>query len=296
MAAVTGAASGLGRALALRLAAEGRPVALCDVDAEGLEETHARCAAGGVEASARVVDVAQADAVFAWADDVVARHGSVHAVFNNAGATVVATVRNLELAELAWLMDLNFHGVVHGTKAFLPHLEAGGGGHVVNLSSAFGFIGNPGQAAYTASKFAVRGFTEALALELAVEGSPVRAHVVHPGGTATAIARNARFGARQETELPRAEMEARFDRVARTSADAAAGDPARRAARPDPDRRRCGCPRDLGTPAPAARRLPAPGRGRLPPSRSGPGLSRASGRGGRAPPATMAGPMLRTAR
>ncbi len=222
VAAVTGAASGIGRALALHLAGAGCETALCDVDAAGLEETRARCEKLGVRASARVVDVARADEVLAWAEDVVARHGAVHLVLNNAGVTLLSTVRDLELDELEWLMGVNFWGVVHGTKAFLPHLEAAGGGHVVNVSSAFGLIANPGQSAYTASKFAVRGFTEALSIELAVQESPVRAHLVLPGGVATAIARNARLGRGQAPERPREQMLAEFDRMARTPPEKAA--------------------------------------------------------------------------
>lgn len=150
------------------------------------------------------------------------RDGAPFLVFNNAGATLVATVANATLDELHWLMDVNFWGVVHGTQAFLPAMRDAGAGHIVNLSSAFGLIANPGQPAYTASKFAVRGFSEALAIELAVERSPVRAHVVHPGGVATDIAHNARLGRRQTPERPREQMLAEFERMARTPADAAA--------------------------------------------------------------------------
>ena len=222
VAAVTGAGDGIGRALAKQLASEGCNVALCDVNETALEATRVACQQSGVEATARVLDVSQADGVFAWADEVVHEHGGVHLVFNNAGTTLVATARNIDLEEFRWLMGINFWGVVYGTKAFLPHLDASGGGHIVNISSAFGLIGNPGQSAYTASKFAVRGFTEALSIELGVEGSSVRAHVVFPGGTATAIARNARMGKRQAPDRRPEEMHAEFDRMARTTADEAA--------------------------------------------------------------------------
>ena len=222
VAAVTGAGDGIGRALAQQLASEGCNVALCDVNETALEATRAACQQSGVEATVRVLDVSHADGVFAWADEVVHEHGGVHLVFNNAGTTLVATARNIDLEEFRWLMGINFWGVVYGTKAFLPHLEASGGGHIVNISSAFGLIGNPGQSAYSASKFAVRGFTEALSIELGVEGSSVRAHVVFPGGTATAIARNARMGKRQAPDRPLEEMHAEFDRMARTTADDAA--------------------------------------------------------------------------
>jgi NAD(P)-dependent dehydrogenase (short-subunit alcohol dehydrogenase family) len=222
VAVVTGAGSGIGRALATHLAASGCQVAACDVDAAGLEATRAACQDLGATASSRVLDVSEAVPVFDWAQEVVSRHGAPHFVFNNAGAALLATVRNLALEEFQWLMGVNFWGVVHGTQAFLPRLEAAGRGHIVNISSAFGLIANPGQSAYTASKFAVRGFTEALSIELRVEGSPVRAHVVHPGGVATSIARNARLGRNQAPDRPRDEMLTEFDRIARTTADEAA--------------------------------------------------------------------------
>jgi len=222
VAALTGGASGLGRALAVELARRGCPLALCDVDSGGLEATLCECEALGAKTTARTLDVSDRAGVYAWADEVVAEHGRVDLVINNAGATVVATARNLTLSELEWLMGVNFWGVIHGTKAFLPHLEASGHGHIVNVSSAFGLIGFPGPAAYSASKFAVRGFTEALAMELHIESLPVQAHVVHPGGVATGIARNARMGSQEPARRPREEMHAEFDRVARTSAEAAA--------------------------------------------------------------------------
>jgi NAD(P)-dependent dehydrogenase (short-subunit alcohol dehydrogenase family) len=222
VAVVTGAGSGIGRALATHLAASGCQVAACDVDAAGLEATLGACRALGVTASSRVLDVSEPEPVFAWAQEVVSRHGAPRFLFNNAGAALIGTVGNLALEEFQWLMGVNFWGVVHGTQAFLPHLEAAGRGHIVNISSAFGLIANPGQSAYTASKFAVRGFTEALSIELRVARSPVRAHVVHPGGVKTSIARNARLGRDQRLERPREEMLAEFDRIARTTADAAA--------------------------------------------------------------------------
>jgi NAD(P)-dependent dehydrogenase (short-subunit alcohol dehydrogenase family) len=222
VAVVTGAAGGLGRALAVYLASSGCRVALCDIDGVGLENTRSACEKLGATATGRVLDVSHGDDVFTWAQQVADQHGAVHLVFNNAGTTLVATVKNLTLDEIRWLMGVNFWGVVHGTKAFLPYLEAAGGGHIVNVSSAFGMIGNPGQSAYTVSKFAVRGFTETLSIELGVEGSSVQAHVVHPGGIATGIARNARMGEHQVADLPREEMLAEFDRMARTTADKAA--------------------------------------------------------------------------
>lgn len=222
VAVVTGAAGGIGAALARRLAGSGRPVALCDVDGEGLERVCAACEEMGVAARGRVVDVADAAAVEAWAAEVLARHGAPRFVFNNAGTTLVGDLAEISLEEMRWLVDVNFWGVVHGTRAFLPAMEAAGGGHLVNLSSLFGLVGFPGQATYCATKFAVRGFSESLAMELALRGSPVRVHVVHPGGVATGIVRNARVARDRSNGASHEESVAAFDRVARTGADAAA--------------------------------------------------------------------------
>jgi short-subunit dehydrogenase len=223
VAAVTGAGSGIGRALAMELARRGAHLGLSDIDEVGLAETEAQCAGAGVKVTSRQVDTADADAVFAWADSVVAEHGRVNLVVNNAGVAMVAPVRAMSLDDLRWLVDVDFWGVVHGTKAFLPHLEAAGEGHIVNISSVFGLVSVPSQAAYNAAKFAVRGFTDALRMELDIERSPVSCTTVLPGGVRTNIARRARIdpsaravGARVE-DLPR-----RFELVARTSPEAAA--------------------------------------------------------------------------
>jgi hypothetical protein len=222
VAAVTGAASGIGRALAHELGRQGCELALSDVDAAGLEETRAALSAGGTKVSAARVDVADGKAVFDWAEEVAARHGRVNLVANNAGVALGATIRNMTLDELDWLMGINFRGVVHGTKAFLPHLTRAGAGHIVNISSVFGLIGFPGQGAYNAAKFAVRGFSECLAMELAIEKSPIGVTCVHPGGIRTSIARNARIGANEPVDQTRDELAEDFERIARTSADRAA--------------------------------------------------------------------------
>src|SRR5215475_13319656 len=137
VAAVTGAASGIGRALAHELAGQGCELALSDVDAALLEQTRAALSAAGTKVSAARVDVADRGAVFAWADEVAAQHGRVNLIANNAGVALGATIRNVTLDELDWLMGINFRGVVHGTKAFLPHLTRAGAGHIVNISSVF---------------------------------------------------------------------------------------------------------------------------------------------------------------
>ena len=146
-----------------------------------------------MKVTSQVVDVADRAAVFAWADQVVADHGKVNLIFNNAGVALGATIEAMSYEDFEWLMDINFWGVVHGTKAFLPHLITSGEGHIVNLSSVFGLLGIPSQSAYNAAKFGVRGFTDALRIELDVAKNGVSCTTVHPGGIKTNIARNARM-------------------------------------------------------------------------------------------------------
>ncbi len=191
VAAITGAGSGIGRALALALAERGCHVAVSDIDEIGLGETVALLGASSVKVTRAHVDVAQRDEVYAWADAVAREHGRCNLVFNNAGVAYSSTIEGLEYEQLERIMDINFWGVVYGTKAFLPHLRASGEGHVINTSSLFGLIAFPGNSAYNASKFAVRGFTECLQEELAMMGAPVHATSVHPGGIKTNIARRA---------------------------------------------------------------------------------------------------------
>ena len=217
---VTGASSGIGEAIARRLAAEGHHVVLTGRRIERLNEVVAELVRAGHSAEAHALDVADRAAVHAWADDVVADHGSVNVIINNAGVALMAPVAELTIEDFRWLMDINFWGVVHGTDAFLPHLKAAGSGHVVNISSVFGLMAIPSQAAYNASKFAVRGYTDALRIELEVEGSQVSATTIHPGGIKTNIARDAR-GKADDPAL-RAESERSFDAVARTTPEKAA--------------------------------------------------------------------------
>ncbi len=195
VAAVTGAGSGIGRALALHLADHGCRLALSDVDAAGLAETE-RLLAGRVRAlTTALVDVADEAAVITWADGIVADHGRANLVVNNAGVALSGTVASLSTDDYRWIMGINFWGVVHGTKAFLPHLEASGEGHVVNISSVFGLTAQPLMSGYNASKYAVRGFTESLRQDLELTRSCVSATCVHPGGIKTNIARTARMNA-----------------------------------------------------------------------------------------------------
>lgn len=195
VAAITGAGSGIGRALALRLAAAGCSLALADRDADGLEATAAQIRALPVRVTTTVLDVSDEAAVYAWADQVVADHGKVNLVFNNAGVALSGTVAGLSLDDYRWIVDINFWGVVYGTKAFLPHLEASGEGHVINISSTFGLAAQPLMSGYNATKFAVRGFTESLRQDLELTGSAVTATCVHPGGIKTNVAKSARVNA-----------------------------------------------------------------------------------------------------
>jgi NAD(P)-dependent dehydrogenase (short-subunit alcohol dehydrogenase family) len=193
VAAITGAASGIGRALALGLGRRNCHLALSDVDEAGLRETVDQVSGLGVLVTAQRVDVANREAVYAWADRVASDHGKVNLIFNNAGVALGSTVEKMSYGDFEWLMGVNFWGVVYGTKAFLPHLKAAGDGHIVNISSVFGLAGIPSQSAYNSAKFAVRGFTESLRQELDMLGYGVSASSVHPGGIKTSIARSARM-------------------------------------------------------------------------------------------------------
>ena len=193
VAAITGAGSGIGRSLAVQLAKRGCHLAICDIDETGLAETADLAGSTGIKITTQRLDVADRAAVHEWADRVVADHGKANLVVNNAGVALGATVEGMSYDDLEWLLAINLDGVISGTKAFLPHLKAAGEGHIVNLSSVFGLIGIPSQSAYNAAKFAVRGFTEALRVELDIEACGVSATTVHPGGIKTNIARNARI-------------------------------------------------------------------------------------------------------
>jgi NADP-dependent 3-hydroxy acid dehydrogenase YdfG len=217
---ITGAASGIGRALALETARRGAVVALSDVDSPGLQETARRVeSATGQTPRVDKLDVRERGAWAEYAVSLVADLGRVNAVVNNAGVALSGDVLDMTDDELAFVVDVDFWGVVHGTRAFLPHLIASGDGAVVNVSSLFGILAVPGQSAYNAAKFAVRGFTEALRQEMLLGGHPVAVTCVHPGGVKTAIARNA--GAAGEVD--QASHAEYFDKhLARTSPEKAA--------------------------------------------------------------------------
>lgn len=210
VAVITGAGSGIGRALAKRLAAEGIVgLAVADVNREGLEETAMML--GDAKVSLHVVDVADRAAMASFVDAVISEHGRVTHVINNAGVALGGTLKEVSLDEIEWLMGVNFWGVVHGTKLFLPYLVKEPEAHIVNISSLFGLVAPPGQTAYCASKFAVRGFTEALRHEL--EDTNIAVSVVHPGGVKTNIANSARIA--ESSEITADELEQRLARMNR---------------------------------------------------------------------------------
>jgi NADP-dependent 3-hydroxy acid dehydrogenase YdfG len=187
---VTGAGSGIGQALATELGRSGAKVAISDVDTEGLAVTEERLKAIGAPVKVDRLDVTEREAFELYAGAVKQHFGKVNQIYNNAGIAYTGDIEVTQYKDIERVMDVNFWGVVNGTKAFLPHLIESGDGHVVNVSSLFGIFSVPGQAAYNAAKFAVRGFTEALRQEMAMAKHPVKVTTVHPGGVKTAIARN----------------------------------------------------------------------------------------------------------
>lgn len=191
-AVITGAASGIGRGTAQALAKRGCNLALADLDEEGLAATAALIGRNGIKVSRHLMDVASREAVAAFPEAVLAVHGRADLLFNNAGVAIGGTFEQVAEEDFDWLMEINFFGVVRMTRAFLPLLRSSGQARIVNVSSIFGIIAPPGQTAYSASKFAVRAFSESLRRELEAEGAKIGVTVVHPGGVATSIARNAR--------------------------------------------------------------------------------------------------------
>jgi len=190
VAAVTGAGSGIGQALAIELARSGASVAISDVDTEGLAATEERLKAIGAPVKADRLDVTEREAFELYADAVKEHFGKVNQIYNNAGIAFTGEIEVSQFKDIEKVMDVDFWGVVNGTKVFLPHLIESGDGHIINISSVFGLFSVPGQAAYNAAKFAVRGFTEALRQEMTAAGHPVKVTTVHPGGIKTNIARN----------------------------------------------------------------------------------------------------------
>jgi short-subunit dehydrogenase len=228
-AAVTGAASGIGRALALELAARGCDLALADRDEAGLQAAAAEIAKTSSQnktsprkVTIHRVDVSEPAAIAEFAQAATSAHPGLNILINNAGVALLGAFTEIDQAQMDWLMNINFWGVVHSTRAFLPHLARQPEAHIVNLSSIFGIVAPPGQTAYSAAKFAVRGFSEALRHELQIAKSPIKLSVVHPGGVLTNIVRNSRAGVGVTDNARRAESIERFDAIAKTTPKAAA--------------------------------------------------------------------------
>jgi NADP-dependent 3-hydroxy acid dehydrogenase YdfG len=219
VAVVTGAGSGIGQALAIELARSGASVAISDVDTEGLKVTEDRLSAIGAKVKADRLDVTERERFLLYADEVRDHFGKVNQIYNNAGIAHTGDIEVTAFKDIERIMDVDYWGVVNGTKAFLPHLIASGDGHIINTSSIFGLFAVPGQAAYNSAKFAVRGFTEALRQEMIIAGHPVKVTSVHPGGVKTAIARNSTAADGLDT----VSMAEWFDtKMARTSSERAA--------------------------------------------------------------------------
>lgn len=216
---ITGAGSGIGRAIALRLAQEGAPLAIADVNQTGLNETARMLDGHHAKITTHLVDVSDNERVAAFAQEVVREHGRANLVVNNAGVALAGTAEELSIADIEWLMGINFWGVIYGVKHFLPILRQQPRGHLVNISSIFGIVAPAGHSAYAASKFAVRGFTESLRHELA--GSSISVSTVHPGGIKTNLANSAKLGAGAPPSTAERERKM-FNKVARTAPEAAA--------------------------------------------------------------------------
>ncbi|ENW96352.1 SDR family NAD(P)-dependent oxidoreductase [Acinetobacter sp. NIPH 298] len=193
VAAITGAGSGIGQQLAILLAQQGTHLALSDVNEQGLAETLDLVKSYPINVTLTTLNVVDRADVEEWAANTAQEHGKINLIFNNAGVALASTVEGMSYEEMEWVFDINFWGVVHGTKAFLPYLKQSGEGHIINISSLFGLTAQPTQSAYNATKFAVRGFTESLRQELDLQANGVSATCVHPGGIRTNIANSARM-------------------------------------------------------------------------------------------------------
>jgi NAD(P)-dependent dehydrogenase (short-subunit alcohol dehydrogenase family) len=223
VAVITGAGSGIGRALALELAGHGAQLALADINQAGVEETRSLVQGAGAQTNVRtyLLDVGEAAAVEGFAGSVKKDFGRASLLINNAGVALFGTFAEVSLADIEWLMRINFWGVIYGCKFFMPMLEREPEAHIVNISSVFGLIAPAGQIAYGASKFAVRGFSQALRLELKAAASPVQVTCVHPGGIRTNVAAAARAGAGTNPDANEA-ARALFSKVVETTPEQAA--------------------------------------------------------------------------
>jgi NAD(P)-dependent dehydrogenase (short-subunit alcohol dehydrogenase family) len=219
VAVITGAASGIGRALSIHLAQLGANLAIADINENGLLKTKELAENYGVKITTHKVDVGNKDEMKTFADDVIKEHQRVTFLINNAGVSVLGSVEQLSIEDIEWLMNINFWGMVYGVKFFLPILKEQPQARIVNLSSVFGLFAPWGQSAYSASKFAVRGFTESLRHEL--ENTNIKVSTVHPGGIKTEIANSARIGKDANEETKKIEIQ-NFNRVAVTTSEKAA--------------------------------------------------------------------------
>ncbi len=217
---ITGAASGIGRALAMRLGDEGARLVICDIRSDMLAETKKLITQKGGQAETHIVDVSDRDAVFALAAHVDDQFGGADLVVNNAGVAQIAAIHDLSLDDFKWVMDINFWGVVHGTQAFLPQMRRRDTGHIANVSSIFGLISVPRQAAYNSAKFAVLGFTDAVRHDL--QNTNINTTCIHPGGINTNIVRHARFLQSADMEREREEAITSFAKITMTEPDKAA--------------------------------------------------------------------------
>ena len=193
VAVITGAGSGMGRYLAILLAKDGADIVVCDVNKETLDETVEMLRKHNVSVSSHLLDVADKEAIEALPQKVIDQHGKVDLVFNNAGVSTGKHFKDMEEENWDWVMDINLHGVINSTRAFIPHLKDRPEAAIINTSSIFGMVAVPGQTVYHATKFAVRGFTESLALEMAETNENLQIHCVHPGHVGTNIVANSRM-------------------------------------------------------------------------------------------------------
>lgn len=214
--ALTGAASGIGRCLAIQLADKGCHLALADVDRKGLEETIALLS-GNTKVSMYIVDVADKDRVYAWAEEVVADHGQVDVIINNAGVASTTSIEDISYQDFDWVFNIVFYGVLYGTKAFLPYLKQRPEANIVNISSVNGFVPFPNNGPYNAAKHAVKGLNQTLIQEL--RNTNIRVTSVHPGGIKTNIVRNSRSA---DDFLEKDKKVKAFDKAAGTTAEKAA--------------------------------------------------------------------------
>lgn len=217
--ALTGAASGIGRALAINLANRGSHLALADVDEKGLQETAAMLPQN-IKVTTHKVDVSNKDRVYAWAEEVAQAHGGVDVIINNAGVASVCSIEDISYDDFEWVFNIDFYGVLYGTKAFLPYLRKRPEGHIVNISSVNGFFPFPDNGPYNCAKHAVKALNQTLNQELS--GSAITVTSIHPGGIKTNIVKNSRFIKSADDKLNAGKMAKRFDMIAGTTPEKAA--------------------------------------------------------------------------